>query len=112
MSIEKFTIELSNAETKIKLYWSKIVEYIEHKKDYVYIWEVSEYLKGIKEEIEKVSPIFSELSAQYRYNKNIYNQRIFDANTLLTHLNKIEGTKEIDKDNIIKLFSQNGILKI
>ncbi len=94
MSIKKLAIELSNAETKIKLYWGKIVEYVEQKKDYVYIWEENEYLKNIKEEIELVSSIFRELSIQEIKNEGIHNKRIFDANTLLTHLNKIEGTKE------------------
>ena len=94
MSIKKLAIELSNSETKIKLYWGKIIEYIEQKKDYVYIWEENEYLKNIKEEIELVSSIFRELSIQEIKNNGIHNKRIFDANTLLTHLNKIEGTKE------------------
>ncbi len=99
MSKDKGSNELSEEETKLKLFWALFISHLKSpqgKIDFGYIWtdKVKKDFEEIKREAGKIAFILRKLHSHYRIDKERYFKEINDIRKLLYHLNRIEAKEE------------------
>lgn len=86
--------QLAEEQQKLVLYWSDALPYI--RRDLANIWtdEVKRDFEAIKQEAEKILFILKRLHSHYDKDKARYAKESSDLSNLISHIQKIRGSKE------------------